>query len=58
MNPPRLAWLAATTLLAIAGAALATGKADDVALKQIAGYRTWTRVNEKPVVVENPTGAD
>ena len=27
---------------------------DESTLKQIAGYRLWTRVNEKPVVVPQP----
>lgn len=27
---------------------------DESTLKQIAGYRLWTRVNEQPVVVQQP----
>lgn len=27
---------------------------DETTLKQIAGYRLWTRVNEQPVVVPQP----
>jgi hypothetical protein len=27
---------------------------DETTLKQIAGYRLWTRVNEQPVVVQQP----
>ena len=34
-----------------AGAAIA-GPGDDETLMQIAGYRQWTRVTEKPVQVE------
>lgn len=27
---------------------------EETTLKQIAGYRLWTRVNEQPVVVQQP----
>lgn len=52
MKPTRIRIFAATALLFVAGAVLGNS-GDDKTLQQIAGYRQWTRVNEKPIAVEN-----
>jgi hypothetical protein len=51
MNRITLKAFAATALLSIAGAVFA-GSSDET-LKQIDGYRQWTRINEKPIEVNN-----
>jgi len=51
MTRTRLRVFAATALLCAAGAVLGDGL-QDKALPEIAGYREWTRLNEKPVVVK------
>lgn len=55
MNRKRLRFLAVSALLGLAGAVLADG-VQDKTLQDIASYRQWTRVNEKPIVVENRLG--
>ncbi len=52
MSPTPLRLLAASALLSIA-VTTPGGSSPDKTLQEIAGYRQWTRVNEKPVVVEN-----
>lgn len=52
MSRTRLRLLAATVLLSVAGATPG-GSSPDKTLQEIAGYKQWNRVNEKPVVVEN-----
>ena len=52
MTRTRLRVFAVTALLSVAGAAVGNGGADQT-LQEIAGYRQWTRVNEKPLPVEN-----
>lgn len=41
---------AVTALLSLAAAVLGDGKQDKT-IKEIAGYRGWTRLNEKPMIV-------
>jgi hypothetical protein len=43
-------------LLSLAGAALGDG-VQDKTLQEIAGYRQWTRANEKPIAVNGTLGA-
>ena len=38
----------------IAGAALAGSDQDASTLKQISGYREWTRVNPQPIKIDAP----
>jgi hypothetical protein len=51
MNRTRLSVFALSALLSLTGAVLGNG--EDETLKEIAGYRQWTRVYEKPILVEN-----
>jgi hypothetical protein len=51
MNRIALKAFAASILLSAAGAALAVNSSST--LKEIAGYREWKRINEKPVVSPN-----
>ena len=51
MNRPRLKLLAISTVLTLSGAVLGDGGADKT-LDEIAGYREWTRINEKPLFVD------
>jgi hypothetical protein len=51
MGKTRFSVFALSVLLTLTGAVLGNG--DDASLKEIAGYRQWTRVYEKPIVVEN-----
>ena len=51
MTRTRVSVFALSALLSLAGAVLGNGA--DETLKEIAGYRQWTRVNEKPILVEN-----
>jgi hypothetical protein len=46
--------LTVLALLTTAGLVLADGN-DTATLDQITGYRQWTRVSKKPVVVDVPT---
>lgn len=55
MNRPRLKLLAISAVLTLSGAVLGDGGADKT-LDEIAGYRQWTRVNEKPIFVEISAG--
>lgn len=55
MPNTRLRVFAMTALLSVAAAALADN-APDQTLQQIAGYREWTRLTPKPIVVELPPG--
>jgi hypothetical protein len=50
MTSTRLKIFAMTALLAIAATALGDSTADQT-LKQISGYREWTRLTKKPIVV-------
>jgi hypothetical protein len=56
MNHTRLRLLAMSALLSFTGAALGDG-VQDKTLQEIAGYRQWTRVNEKPIAVDGTFGA-
>jgi hypothetical protein len=51
MGKTRFSVFALSVLLILTGSVLGNG--DDASLKEIAGYRQWTRVYEKPIVVEN-----
>jgi hypothetical protein len=55
MTNTRLRVFAITALLSIAGAALGDNGPDQT-LRQISGYREWTRLTPKPVVVAIPSG--
>lgn len=52
MTRTRLRVFAATALLTFAGTVLGDGLRDKT-LKEVSGYREWTRLTEKPIVVEN-----
>ena len=52
MNHTRLRFLAMSALLSLTGAVLGDG-VQDKTLEEIAGYRQWTRINEKLIVVDN-----
>ena len=56
MTPTRLIVFAVTSLLSVAGAVFADGLRDKT-LPEIAGYREWTPLPEKPMVVENAFAA-
>ena len=51
MTRTRLRVFAVTSLLCLAGAVLGDSGPDNT-LKEIAGYREWTRINQKPIVVD------
>ena len=57
MTRTGLRLFAAFTLLSVAGAVLGSSASDET-LKDIAGYRDWTRVNKKAVTVENLSAFD
>ena len=48
--------LAVSALLSLAGAVLGSNTENET-LKDIAGYRRWTRVTEKPIPVTSFTAA-
>jgi hypothetical protein len=50
MTSTRLKIFAITALLSVAATALGDNTADQT-LKQVAGYREWTRLTERPIVV-------
>ena len=50
MTSTRLSVFAVSALLTVAGAVLGNN-GEDATLKEIAGYRQWTRVTEKPLLV-------
>ena len=52
MNRTRLNGLALVALLSLAGAVLADN-GQDKTLREIANYRKWTKVTNKPVAVTN-----
>jgi hypothetical protein len=56
MTPTRLIVFAVTSLLSVAGAVFADGLRDKT-LPEIAGYREWTRITDRPIVVENAFAA-
>ena len=56
MTSTRLIIFAVTALCSVAGAVLGDGLQDKT-LPEIAGYREWTRLTEKPIVVENAFAA-
>ncbi len=56
MTSTRLIVFAMTALCSVAGAVFADGVKDQT-LPEIAGYREWTRLTEKPIVVENAFAA-
>lgn len=56
MTRMRLSVFALSALLSVGGAVL--GRSEDGTLKEIAGYRQWTRISENPITVENPLFAD
>lgn len=56
MTSTRLKIFAVTALLSVAGAVLADDLQDKT-LPEIAGYREWTPLPEKPIVVENAFAA-
>ena len=56
MTPTRLTIFAVTSLLSIAGAVFGDGLQNKT-LPEIAGYREWTRLTGKPIVVENAFAA-
>ena len=47
-------WLAITASIALSGAVMAGGNEDTVTLKQISGYRQWTKMNPEPAKVDSP----
>jgi hypothetical protein len=50
----RFAWL--LTLVATAGISTGTnGNSREPEIQQIAGYRQWQRLTEKPIAAENPS---
>jgi hypothetical protein len=51
MTSTRLSVFALGALLSLTGAVLGDG--EHGTLKEIAGYRQWTRVTDKPIPVEN-----
>lgn len=53
MTSKRLKIFAMTALLSVAATALGDNTADQT-LKQLSGYREWTRLTEKPIVVAAP----
>jgi hypothetical protein len=57
MSQTRLSVFVVTALLSVA-VAVSGNDAQDPTLKEIAGYRQWTRVTAVPVVNNNPIGAD
>ena len=48
---------AAAAVLTTFGLALVNANTSDPTLKDIAGYRQWTRVTEKPIPVESTSFA-
>lgn len=56
MTPTRLIVFAVSSLLSVAGAVFSDGLRDKT-LPEIAGYREWTPLPEKPIVVENAFAA-
>ena len=56
MTPTRLIVFAVTVLLSVAGAVLGDGPQDKT-LPEIAGYREWAPLPEKPIVVEDAFAA-
>lgn len=54
MTSTRLRVFAMTALLSVAATALGDSAADQT-LQQIAGYREWTRLTAKPIVVDLST---
>ena len=56
MTHTRLRVFAVTALLSCAVAVLGNN-GDDKTLQEIAGYRQWARLTEKPIVVHYPDGA-
>ncbi|HEV7746353.1 MAG TPA: hypothetical protein VGO56_15260 [Pyrinomonadaceae bacterium] len=54
MTSTRLKIFAMTALLSVAATALGDNGAEQT-LKQIAGYREWTRLTPKPIVVDLST---
>jgi hypothetical protein len=53
MRVSALKIFATAAALTTFGIALANASAPDTTLKDVAGYRQWTRVTEKPIPVEN-----
>lgn len=53
MRVSTLKFLAAAAALTTFGMALVNGSASDTTLNDIAAYRQWTRINHKPIPVEN-----
>jgi hypothetical protein len=53
MTTTRLQLFAICALLALAGAVFAGNDSNDATdpLKEIAGYRDWTRVTNKPILI-------
>lgn len=56
MTPTRLLVFAVTALCSVAGVVLGEGLRDKP-LPEIAGYREWTPLPEKPIVVEDAFAA-
>jgi hypothetical protein len=56
MTSTRLIVFAVTALCSVAGAVLGDGLRDK-SLPEIAGYREWTPLPEKPIVVEDAFAA-
>lgn len=57
MSASSLKTFAAAALLTTFGVALVNASTPDKTLKDMAGYRQWTRVTEKPIPVESPSFA-
>lgn len=55
MTSTRLRVFALTALLSVAVTALGDNAADQT-LRDVAGYREWTRLTPKPIVVAIPSG--
>ena len=56
MISTRLKIFAMTALLSVAATALGDGAADQT-LQQIGGYREWTRLTPKPIIVAVPASS-
>lgn len=54
MSMTRIQVFAAAALLSVAGAVLGSN-GENEALKEIAGYRQWTRITDKPIPVTSFT---
>ncbi len=52
MTTTRMKLVALTALLSVAGAVLGSNGENET-LKDIAGYRQWTRLTDRPIIIPN-----